>query len=132
MLDNTITLSVDTTNDDTPENQAFNRYDEYQNRSVYTGPSHALDSRDTMTMYRTQPKPSGNFRGVAKSTIKFSRDVNVAGQDGVDVAAVEIGEVSFSLPVGTTSADAMVLRQRMIAALDSDTLMVKLSENLEI
>lgn len=133
MLDNTITLSVDTTNDDTPENQAFTRYDEFQNRSVYTGPNHALDSKETMTVYRTPPKPAGNFKGVAKSAVKFSRDVDVEGKDSTTtVAANEIGEISFSIPIGTTAAEAMVLRQRMIAALDDDALMVQIMENLEI
>jgi len=133
MLDTTITLSVDTTNDDTPENHVFTRYDEYQNRTVYTGPNNALDSRELMTVYRTAPKPAGNFKGVAKSTVKFSRDVEIEGKDSTtNVGAVELGEVSFSIPVGTSAADAMILRQRLIAALDDDTLMVKLMENLEI
>lgn len=133
MLDNTITLSVDTTNDDTPENHVFTRYDEYQNRSVYNGPDHSLDTKELLTIYRTPPKPSGNFKGVAKSALKFARDVDVEGKDSTTtVAAVELGEISFSIPIGTTAADAMILRQRMIAALDDDALMVKIMENLEI
>lgn len=131
MLDNKITLAVDVLNNGTPVDQAFRRFDEYQNRTVYTGPSHTLDSKDTMTLYRTPPKPSGNFRGTAKTSIKFSRDSVILGRDGVNVIAPEIGEINFSLPVGTSPADAIILRQRMIAALDH-AFIVALTEQLEV
>lgn len=131
MLENIITLAVDKLNNGTLVNQAFRRFDEYQNRTVYTGPSHTLDSKDTMTLYRTPPKPSGNFRGTAKTSIKFSRDSVILGRDGVNVIAPEIGEINFSLPVGTSSADAIILRQRMIAALDH-AFVVALTEQLEV
>lgn len=133
MLDNTITLSVDTTNDNTPENQAYTRMDESTNRSVYKSPTHSLVSKDTMTCTRNSPKKSGSFRGVAKTTVKFSTDVEVdTSEVGVSTIAPLIGTVSFSLPVGTTAAEAMVLRQRLIAALDDDDFMVRLTEELEI
>lgn len=133
MLDNTITLQVDPANNSTVVPEAYTRYDEYQNRSVYTGPNHSLSAKDTMTFYRTSPKRSGNFKGVAKSSIKFTRDRIVEGvDDTTTVNALEIGEVNFSLPVGFTSADVIALRQRIIAALDDDTLMGKLNEQLEI
>lgn len=132
MLDNTITLPVDVLNNNTPVNEAFSRYDEYQNRSVYIGPGHALDARNQMTLYRTLPKQAGTFRGVAKSAIKFSADVVVSGTDTSDITASEIGEISFSLPVGTTAARAKALRQRMIALLDDDALCAALTERLEI
>lgn len=131
MLDNKITLAVDKLNNGTLVEQAFRRFDEYQNRTVYTGPSHTLDSKDTMTLYRTPPKPSGNFRGTAKTSIKFSRDSVILGRDGVNVIAPEIGEINFSLPVGTSPADAIILRQRMIAALDH-AFIVALTEQLEV
>lgn len=131
MLDNILTLPVDLLNNGTLSNQAFRRFDEYQNRTVYIGPSHTLDFKDTMTLYRTPPKPSGNFRGTAKTSIKFSKDSIILGRDGVDVIAPEIGEINFSLPVGTTSANALILRQRMIAALDH-AFAVALTEQLEV
>lgn len=131
MLENIITLAVDQLNNGTLVNQAFRRFDEYQNRTVYTGPSHTLDSKDTMTLYRTPPKPSGNFRGTAKTSIKFSRDSVILGRDGVNVIAPEIGEINFSLPVGTSPADAIILRQRMIAALDH-AFVIALTEQLEV
>jgi hypothetical protein len=132
MLDNTITLAVDLENTGSTTNEVYNRYDEYQDRSVYIGPNHALDARQTMTCYRTKPKPSGKSRGVAKTALKFSEDVTVPGTDGADLAAVELGEISFSLPVGTSAERAMALRQRMIAALDSDSWITKLVEKLEV
>jgi hypothetical protein len=89
--------------------------------------------RDLMAFYRSVPKKSGNFNGVAKSAVKFTVDKEVEGVDSsTTVIAPLIGEISFSVPLGTTAAEAMELRQRMIAALDNDTIMVKLMEELEV
>lgn len=133
MLDNTITLSVDKLNTGSPTDVIFTRYEEFQNRSMYKSPDHSLISRDTLGFYRTMPKKSGNFNGVAKSSLKFTIDKTV---DGVDTTtenvAPQIGEISFSLPIGFSAAEAMELRQRMIAALDDDDLLAALSEDLEV
>lgn len=133
MLSDTITLPVDLLNNGTPTNQVFTRADEFQNRSVYEGPSHSLISKDTLTFYRTKPTKSGNFNGTAKSALKFSTDTSVPAVNTADtIVAPMIGEVSFSLPVGCTAAQAKVLRQRMVAILDSDAVMVQLTELLHI
>lgn len=133
MLDNTITLSVDDTNDDTPVNQVYTRYEEAANRSSYIGSDHTLSDRNLMTVTRNFPTVSGNFRGVAKSTLKFTQDVEVEGVDATtDVNSSVIAAVSFSIPVGTTAALAMEIRQRLIAALDDDDFMVRLTETLEV
>lgn len=133
MLDNTITLSVDAANDSNPANQVYTRYEEAANRSSYIGSDHTLSVRNTMAVTRNFPTVSGNFRGVAKSSLKFTQDVEV---DGVDATTSNISPViavvNFSIPVGTTAAEAMEIRQRLIAALDSDTLMARLTESLEI
>lgn len=132
MLDNTITLAVDILNDGNTVNEIYSRYDEFQNRTVYTGEDHALDARQTMTVYRTYPKQSGNFKGTAKSSVKLSEDVEVAGVDSTTtVAANEIAEASFSLPVGTSSARAVAIRQRLIAAIDH-AFCTALTEKLEV
>jgi len=133
MQDNVITLAVDELNNDTTVDYDFTRYEEYQNRSVYIGEDHDLAARDTLTLYRTHPKVSGNYKGNAKSTLKFSQDFAVDGVDGVaTLTAPVIAEVSFSVPVGVSAADRMIIRQRIIAILDDDTFMESLMNQLMI
>lgn len=127
MLDNTITLTVDVLNDDdttADESQVYSRHEEYLNRSVYIAADHTLASPHTLSFYRTQPKANGNFPGMAKSAFKISECLLVLGVDGVtNVAAPLIAEVSFAVPVGTSAAQLMEMRQRLVALLDDDTLM---------
>lgn len=132
MLENTITLAVDVANNATLVNQAFTRYDEYQNRSVYIGPNHSVASPNTMSFYRTQPKPSGNFPGMAKTAFKFSEAQSVTGNDGSTIIAPAIFEGSFALPVGMTAAKQLELRQRGLALLDLDAIMDALNRLLMI
>lgn len=123
-----ITLAVDELNNANDVNHVYTRFDEYQNRSVYNHSSHSLEARDTMTFYRTFAKPSGNFKGMAKSAIKFSQDLSVTGVDGLAaLVSPLIAEVSFSIPVGVAVAAQLLMRQRLIAVLDDDTVMVALN-----
>lgn len=133
MQANQISLSVDVANDSTPVVQAYDRYEEFQNRSVYIGANHLPEARNTFALYRTFPSKSGNFKGVSKSAIKFTQDVDVAGVDAsTTLSAPIIAEVSFSVPVGATSAELIEIRQRVIAALDDDTFMDSLSIQLMV
>lgn len=133
MLDNTLTLGVDVANNATIVDRPYRRYEENLNRSVYVGPNHTLTTKDTLTFYRTSPKPSGNFRGTAKTSFKFSQDQSVLAVDGISqLTAPAIVEVNFSLPVGVTPAQVLELRQRVIALLDSDNIMNNLNNTLEI
>lgn len=133
MQPNTITLAVDVANNSTLVNQEYSRHDEQTNRSTYNGPTHTLVSRDTLQFYRTYPVRSGNFLGSAKSALKFTKDVSVPNADGSgEIVLPLIAEVSFSLPVGTTAAEALALRQAIVAILDRDDLMVPLNETLSI
>lgn len=130
-----ITLTVDTENDGVdPEEQVYALYDgSLQNRSIYIGAAHSLTSRDTLTLYRTAPKPNGNFLGVAKTAAKFSEDITVDGADGVStLTAPMIREVSYSFPVGTSLAQQLAFRQRGIALEDLDSVMVPLNNQLMI
>jgi len=128
-----ITLAVDELNDTNTVNHVYSRFEEYQNRSVYTHSAHTLESKDTLSLYRTFPKSSGNFKGMAKSAIKFSQDVEVTGVDGITtLTSPIIVEVSFSIPVGATVAEQLIARQRAIAMLDDDTIMVKLNNQLMV
>lgn len=124
MQPNQLTLNVDYLNNGTTTAETYDRFDSFQNRSVYVGEGHSAESRDTLTLYRTFPTKSGNFKGTAKSAIKLSLDAAVPGADGVaTLTAPIIAEVSFSLPVGVEAAEVLKLRQRLIALLDSDTVM---------
>jgi hypothetical protein len=133
MLANQITLSVDAANDGNAANQTYDRYEEFQNRSVYIGTDHLPEARNMFAVYRTFPTKSGNFKGVSKSAVKFTQDVEVAGVDSsTTLTAPIIVELSFSVPVGAASADLTELRQRVLAALDDDTLMDALNVQLMV
>jgi len=123
-----ISISVDATNDGNPAAEVYDRRDEFQNRSVYIGADHLPETRNELALYRTYPTKSGNFKGTLKSSLKFTQDYEVPGVDSATALTVPgILEVSFSLPVGVTAAEAMHLRQRAIAALDNDTFMDSLN-----
>lgn len=129
---NEFTLAVDTANTGSTTNKTYKRYEENLNRSKYIATGHTLSSRDTLDLYRTFPKVSGNFRGVAKSAIKFTTDFTVGGVDGNDVVAPVIVECSFSVPVGITAANTLEKRQQLVALLDNDSIMAALMDQLEI
>lgn len=134
MLSDEITLSVDAENDGVgPVSEVYTRFEENLNRSIYIGSDHELTDRNTLTFYRTQPKVAGNFRGVAKTSFKFSKDFSVTGVDGVaTITAPVIVEVSFSIPVGVSAADQLHIRQRVLALLDLDAVMLPLNNQLMI
>lgn len=132
MLDNTITLPVDILNNGTTSNRVYTRYDEYQNRSVYKGPSHTLVKRDTLGFYRTPVKANGTDNGVAKSAMKLTFDIEVPGHiASTTVKKPLIAEASFSIPVGATTAQTLEFRQRLIACIDH-ALAAKVVDDLEI
>lgn len=129
MLNDQITLSVDEENDGVgPVNHVYTRFEETQNRSKYIHTNHTLSAKDTLSFYRTLPKPSGNFRGVAKTAAKFSKDYSVTGADGSTIVAPVIVEISISMPVGISAANAMIARQKALSLLDLDAVMVPLME----
>jgi hypothetical protein len=131
MQPNQLTLNVDITNDENVVVEVYERSNEYQDRSTYIGENHALDARDQIQLYRTYPTKSGNFKGVQKSSVKFTKDQAVSGADGVTtLTAPLIIDVSFSVPVGTSAAEILAARQRAIALLDSDNYMDPLNIQL--
>lgn len=133
MLDNVLTLPVDVLNNSTPVDVIFNRYEEYQNRSVYITLDHTLSKRDMLGFYRTPPKKSGNFRGSAKTEVKFTLDIDVPGVDSTTtLTSPAILDISFAFPVGITEATALVLRQRAIALLDYTVFMNRINMQLEV
>lgn len=133
MQSNVITLNVDELNNDTTVSTPYTRFDEYQNRTVYVGENHTLASRDQLTLYRSFPSPSGNFKGVGKSSFKLSRDFIVDGADGVSqLVSPMIIEVKVSIPIGVSDADVLKMRQTAVAMLDLDTVMDELNQKLMI
>ena len=136
MQANEITLTVDETNDGVTTadvDHVFSRFEETLNRSVYIGPSHAIASRNTLSLHRSFPTTNGNFRGVQKTSFKFTRDMAVDGVDGVStLTAPMIVEVKISIPVGVTSADILLQRQVALSLLDRDDIMGPLNEQLMI
>lgn len=133
MQPNTIVLPVDYLNTGVTTDETYRRIEEFQNRALYAGPSHTLLQRDTLALYRTANKRSGNFHGVAKVAGKFTLDVEVPGVDSTTtVTAPAIGEVNFAIPVGVSSADKLKIRQRILALIDMDAIMNPLMDHLEI
>jgi len=133
MQPNQIVLAVDPENDDTIVNETYTRYEEFQNRATYIGAAHLPDTRDMLAIYRTFPTKSGNFKGTAKSSVKFTEDLQVAGVDSnTTLTAPLILELSFSVPVGATAAQVIHARQRLLALIDDDTIMDGLNIQLMV
>lgn len=131
MLDGTITLPVDVLNNGTTSNRVYTRMDEYLDRSVYKGPDHSFIEKDTLGFYRTRPKATSVDYGVAKSAIKLTQDVTVAGKQTASISKPMIADCSFNIPVGTSAADTLQFRQRLIAVLDH-AIAASLVDQLEV
>lgn len=133
MLDNQITLAVDPLNTGTTVSKVYRRFDTFQNRSIFIGDGHSSAARNNLSFYRSFPSRVGNFRGVAKTSVKFTEDVTVSGVDSTaTLTAPVIVEVNFSFPVGVTTAHVKEMRQRVIALLDQDSIMDNLNNIQEI
>lgn len=133
MQPNQIVLAVDEENNAVSVNHTYDRFDEYQNRTVYLKDTSSMTKKDMLTLYRTFPKSNGNFKGVAKTAAKFSWDQIVDGVDGVSqLTSPIIMEISFSIPLGTPDAAILIARQRGVALLDDDTIMDALNKQQQI
>lgn len=128
MLDNEITLAVDTANTGVTTDVVYSRYDSYQNRSVFISDTHQPDNRDLLTFSRTFPKVAGTFRGVRKTSVKFTEDCEVSTNDGGTTLSSQIAEVKFSIPVGVPTAAIIAFRQKVVALLDDDDVMSPLND----
>lgn len=133
MLDNTITLAVDTANTGTVTNEVYSRYSEAQNETLYIGPDHAVTARNQLRFARTFPTKSGNFNGAVITEVKFTQDISVPG---VDSTTTEVRPVVITLrisdPVGDSVSNLVHFRQRLLALLDDDTIMNKFNRTQEI
>lgn len=114
-----IVLSVDELDNNTFVTHPYTNYDRTSVRSTYIGADHTSLDRNVMALFRSPAKPVGNFPGVEKTSIKFTDDKSVSGNDGVSTLRIPaIAELAFSLPIGMTDAEKLLLRQKCIAALD--------------
>lgn len=133
MQANEIILAIDQANDGNPTNKTFRRYDAQPNRTVYIGPNHEPTNRDMITLFRTPAKRAGNFRGVNKTAVKLTTDLNVPGVDMTTyIVAPFILECSFSIPAGTSAENIKLMRQTLISILDNDLIMDGLNIQLDI
>lgn len=71
----------------------------------YTGPANTAVVKDIVLLKRQAPKPTKDFAGVVRSSIKVVKTVMI----GVTPRDL-IGELTFSYPVGTLAADVTALR----------------------
>lgn len=133
MQPDSITLPVDTLNNGTTQNETYTRFEEFQNRATYIGSSHSPDHRDTLSLYRSFPTKTGNFKGVSKTSVKFSKDYTIVGVDSsTTLTAPIIIEISVAAPVGITTDALKTARQRAIALLDLDSVMEPLNSQLMV
>lgn len=134
-LDQTITITVDETNDGATTadvDHVYERYQEFDTRSVYHFSGHEPDSRDMLSFYRTPAKRNGNDRGSQKTSFKFTKDVIVTGVDGSDIVKTQYYELNCSIPLGVDEAERILQRQRVVALADDDDIMEKLTHYLHV
>lgn len=92
-------------------------------RNRYHGPAHTMSVKDYLDASRVAAKPTADFDGVARSSLKFTRTVVVNGENQTAIA-----EATFSIPVGTAEADVDSIRDDLGDALIStvgDNLVLK-------
>lgn len=122
-LPETLVLSVDADGDGAgaAADETYSLYDRLAgaNRSVYHSDAHTPILRDTLTFYRTPPKPTVSYYGVQKAAAKFSRDKMVDTPDGGTTRSPGIMELSGSIPIGFTEADRLHLFEEVKAFINS-------------
>lgn len=69
------------------------------------GPSNTASAKETLTLRRQFPKPSGTNLGVARPGIKFVKTLTLADGSKKDM----ILDLSSSVPVGAVDADVLLV-----------------------
>lgn len=93
------------------------------NKVTLVGPSHTFTSKQTLALARTDPKPSGAFKGVSRAEVKGTRTavVNPTTGESRDI----IIYAGASIPVGadaTTLDDVIADTRAFVASADFVTL----------
>lgn len=127
-----ITVDYDGGGVGTPITEEWSNFDRLSNRSVYHSDAHTPILRDTLTIYRTLPKPTPTFYGVQKSAVKLSLDVSVAIPNGETTRSPIIFEMSASIPVGATPADVLKQEERLKGLIYNRDFMTRLFEKGEV
>lgn len=126
-LSSTLNVQIDKENDGSAIAVVLTELDRSADRSRYKFPDHSLISRDQVEFMRTFNKKSGNFNGVARASIKLTRDVTVPGVDvTTSVTAPQIAQISFNNPVGTTPAQDLELAMRLVGIIIDNVIRPKL------
>lgn len=126
-LSSTLSVQIDKENDGSAIAVVLTELDRSADRSRYKFPSHSLISRDQVEFMRTFNKKSGNFNGVARASIKLTRDVTVPGVDvTTSVTAPQIAQISFNNPVGTSPAQDLELAMRLVGIIIDNVIRPKL------
>lgn len=127
-----ISVDADGTGGGVATDETFSNFDRFANRSVYHSAGHTPILRDTLTLYRTLPKPTSIFYGVQKSAAKFSMDVEVATPTGETTRSPIIYELSASVPVGALAADILHMEERIKGLVYLRDCMIRLFTNGEV
>jgi len=133
MQANEITINSDVANDGNLVAKLYRRTRYANTQSLYQGPNHTVASRNQLQFYVTDPKRSGESRGISKCSLKFTRDGQYDNASGSGTLALpKIGSISFAVPVGATAAETLELRQDMAAILLDETIMTSLMDESEV
>lgn len=127
-----LTVDYDGEGSGTAATEEWSNFDRLSNRSVYHSDAHTPILRDTLTIYRTLPKPTPTFYGVQKSAVKLSMDVTVAIPNGETTRSPIIFELSASIPVGASSADVLKQEERIKGLIYNRDFMTRLFEKGEV
>lgn len=128
----TLSLPVDRLNDGNPAAEAWSRYDFGGNSSTYHGPNHTFSEQEALKFTRNSPTPSGTYPGTRRSTMKLTRGLPNTDLEGNSVVHNAIIDITFSFPIGISETEMVKVRQVLVAAMDSDTIMDDLNGNLEV
>jgi len=71
--------------------------------AAYVGPAHTSSVKDDLRVSRVMPKPTSVFSGVNRQAFKLTRTHTLTG--ALTTTGESITETSFSIPVGTATAD---------------------------
>lgn len=122
MQPNTIAYSFDHDNDGgttAAVDVTLTRHAEELNKSTYRTAAHTTEAADTLNIYRTAPKRTGEFLGTQKVSVKRTKTMTVDTASGLDSKAPMIAELAFSIPVGVSNADKLSYLMEMSGFLSS-------------
>lgn len=92
------------------------------NKVQYTGPGNTFQDKDLLTLGRVAPKPTADFEGMARTSVKRVKTITLADGSRKDA----IIEVIASFPVGTANATIDAMRDDVgdfLISADAGTLM---------